>query len=336
VGSGCGDYSLLLGNFAFEVLAKKAEPFRYGRLQRLELSLVVEIDRLGPNVVTDAKGLPLARIHGRVPYVSLGNKCSIQEPEVKHNLYHLWQNFESPLVSSEARCCSDAMALTGNKIKERRAKLGWSQAKLASESGGSLTRVTIARIETGEVKDPHETTLQMIEAALDRGTKQARKNQHAPTPHDIDPSKYTPFEAGHTIPVRTKVRAGPPMDYQEGIFADRFLPFALGPRAEWRPSGFVIEGDSMAPYFKPGDIVIVGSALHRVRTGDIVVVGFTTGDHTVKKVRVIDENTWELIPVNPDHERETVTRDRIAWFAPVLGRWEPIWTRRETPWDEDA
>jgi SOS-response transcriptional repressor LexA/transcriptional regulator with XRE-family HTH domain len=153
---------------------------------------------------------------------------------------------------------------------------------------------------------------------------------------DADASRAEPGMIGHNIPLRTLVAAGPGGDHADRIFADKYLPSALVPHPEWGLGAFQVTGDSMAPYFLEGDIVIIGERLKRVRTGDILIVGFKNGEHTVKKLRVIDEDTWELQPVNPNHPTMRVkVEEEVSWYTPVLARIEPIWRRRAVPWEKD-
>jgi SOS-response transcriptional repressor LexA len=92
----------------------------------------------------------------------------------------------------------------------------------------------------------------------------------------------------------------------------------------------------MLPYFREGDVLIVGERLRRVREGDIVVAGFHSGEHTVKRVHIVDEATWELQPVNPAYPVQRVKPEEdLAWYAPVLVRVEPIYRRRSVPWEKD-
>jgi SOS-response transcriptional repressor LexA len=178
--------------------------------------------------------------------------------------------------------------------------------------------------------------------SLERAQAVAKAQEKPPAPkpkrpyivHDVDASRVDRFAAGITIPVYTRVSAGGPVDYQFGIMPDRFLPSSLLPHPEWGPGAFVVTGDSMAPYFQAGDILIIAERLQDVRTGDILIVCFTSGEHTVKKLRIVDRETWELIPINPNHERTIVKRTEIEWYVPVLVRIEPIYQRREVPWQD--
>jgi phage repressor protein C with HTH and peptisase S24 domain len=190
----------------------------------------------------------------------------------------------------------------------------------------------VMKLALSPLAEQHRDAMKKIEAIY----SQPRTLNRPYISHYEDASRQDPHSISHTIPLRTKTAAGPASDYQDGIFADRFLPSALIPRPDWAPAAMVIAGDSMAPRFMPGDFIFVGERLQRVRTGDIVVVGFAGGEHTVKNLRIVDDATWELIPTNPAHPTQRVKRSEVEWFAPVLGHFSPLWTRREVPWDADG
>lgn len=170
-------------------------------------------------------------------------------------------------------------------------------------------------------------------SVIDRVTDERGRPYTSP---DVDASRRDRHDIGITIPFHTQTSAGRGIDYQLGVMADKFLPSSLLPHPEWGPGAFVVAGDSMSPYFNPGDILIIAERLQDVRTNDILIVCMKTGEHTVKKLRIINENTWQLVPINPAHEATTIHRDEIDWYVPVMVRIEPIYTRRQIPWDEDA
>jgi SOS-response transcriptional repressor LexA len=176
------------------------------------------------------------------------------------------------------------------------------------------------------------TSLERAQAVAKAQEKPPSKPKRPYTTPDVDASRVDRYAAGINIPVHTRVSAGGPVDYQFGIMPDRFLPSSLLPHPEWGPGAFVVTGDSMSPYIHAGDILIIAERLQEVRTGDILIVGFTSGEHTVKKLRILDDQTWELIPINPNHERTIVKRADIEWYVPVMVRIEPIYQRREVPW----
>lgn len=156
------------------------------------------------------------------------------------------------------------------------------------------------------------------------------------TTTDADASRADPSTIKHNIPLRSLASAGPGTDHQDRIFADRYLPSALVPHPEWSLGAFEVTGDSMSPYLSAGDVVIIGERLQNVRTDDIIIAGFKNGEHTLKKLRVVDADTWDLIALNAKYGTMRVKVEELAWWVPVLGRWEPIWRRRQIPWEKDV
>jgi SOS-response transcriptional repressor LexA len=218
---------------------------------------------------------------------------------------------------------------------------GFSQADIARAA--KIHPTTLSNIFNLK-QDPEGRTLEAIRAAIATMFAGLVHDQgNPPFAHDRPPwirmtgdaSRQDPNAIGHDVRLRSFTSAGEGKDFQDNIFADVHLPSAFIPVPEWGLGAFRISGDSMEPYLRQGDIVYVGEHLQHVRTGDILVVSLKTGEVIVKKLRIIDAETWELIPVNPNVERTVVKAKDIAWYAPVLGRWEPMHARREVPWRED-
>lgn len=265
-------------------------------------------------------------------------------------MHHFAETSRKGIATDVALGCITPMEPIGEEIRRRRVALGWSQSALAHAAGASIRRNTVGRIERGEVQDPHDSTVSLVRAALDRGEGElqqalngtgdgeeiASASRRPYFVNDADASRADPLAIGHNIPFTTRADAGGGMDYQRGIYADRYLPSALVPHAHWKPAAYVVTGDSMLPKFQPGDVLIVGHQLQGVRTDDYAVVGFKNGEHTFKRIRVIDEDTWELIPLNTEDYKPRVVKrhEEVEWVAPVLGRWEPIYQRRSVPWEE--
>lgn len=152
---------------------------------------------------------------------------------------------------------------------------------------------------------------------------------------EVDPGR-NPHNRVNGIPISTNTDAGGGMDYQEEAITDEFLPFTLVPYRRWQPRAYIVKGDSMLRKFVEGDIVVVAPGLEdEIETDDYVVVQLANGDQTFKQVRIVDSETWELIPLNQDgHRPRLVKRSEIVAAAPVVGRWEPIFARRVKNWEK--
>ena len=78
-----------------------------------------------------------------------------------------------------------------------------------------------------------------------------------------------------------------------------------------------ISGDSMAPVYRDGDIVIVDPEA-AVRRGDRVVVKTLEGEVLAKELKRQTAKTVELKSLNPEHEDRTFSMDQVAWIARIL------------------
>jgi phage repressor protein C with HTH and peptisase S24 domain len=127
--------------------------------------------------------------------------------------------------------------------------------------------------------------------------------------------------AGRAIPIVGMARAGADGFFDEQGFpvgADETVRFPdLG---EDRVYALEIAGDSMEPMYRAGDVVIVqpGAA---VRRGDRIVVRTRAGEVMAKLLGRRNEQTVELVSLNPAHKpRELPTADidriaRILWAS---------------------
>lgn len=78
-----------------------------------------------------------------------------------------------------------------------------------------------------------------------------------------------------------------------------------------------VQGDSMRPLYRDGDIVIVSPSV-QVRRGDRVVVRTTEGEVLAKELKRKTAKGVELRSLNPDHPDRFVPADQIDWMARVM------------------
>ncbi|MFC6050097.1 helix-turn-helix transcriptional regulator, partial [Methylobacterium hispanicum] len=86
---------------------------------------------------------------------------------------------------------------------------------------------------------------------------------------------------------------------------------------EERAFALEVQGDSMMPLFRDGDVLIVSPSAS-VRKGDRVVVRTHTGEVLAKELRRRTARTVELVSLNPDHEDRVLNVGEIAWIARVM------------------
>jgi len=126
-------------------------------------------------------------------------------------------------------------------------------------------------------------------------------------------------EPKRTIPLIGLAQAG-----AGGYFGDAGFPVGSG----WDEVAFPhiggdhayaleISGDSMAPVYRDGDIVIVDPEA-AVRRGDRVVVKTFEGEVLAKELKRQTARTIELKSLNPEHEDRMFSMDQVAWVARIL------------------
>jgi phage repressor protein C with HTH and peptisase S24 domain len=124
--------------------------------------------------------------------------------------------------------------------------------------------------------------------------------------------------AGRAIPIVGMARAGADGFFDEAGFpvgADETVRFPdLG---EDRVYALEIAGDSMEPMYRAGDIVIVqpGAA---VRRGDRVVVRTRSGEVMAKLLGRRNDQTIELVSLNPAHKPRELAAADVDWIARIL------------------
>jgi phage repressor protein C with HTH and peptisase S24 domain len=108
-----------------------------------------------------------------------------------------------------------------------------------------------------------------------------------------------------------------------GFFDDAGFPIGQGwdeigfPQADGQMYALEISGDSMAPVFRDGDVVLVqpGAA---VRRGDRVIVKTREGEVMAKELARQTAKQVELRSLNRDHIDRTFAASEIDWIARIV------------------
>ncbi len=124
--------------------------------------------------------------------------------------------------------------------------------------------------------------------------------------------------AGRAIPIVGMARAG-----ADGFFDDAGFPVGADETVRFPDLGedrvyaLEIAGDSMEPMYRSGDIVIVqpGAA---VRRGDRVVVRTHAGEVMAKLLGRRNEQTIELLSLNPAHKPRELAAAEVDWIARIV------------------
>ncbi|MCL4190085.1 MAG: helix-turn-helix transcriptional regulator [Rhodobacteraceae bacterium] len=78
-----------------------------------------------------------------------------------------------------------------------------------------------------------------------------------------------------------------------------------------------VQGDSMLPLYRDGDILIVEPGA-RVRKGDRIVAKTVTGEVMAKVLANRTAQHVELVSLNPDHPDRLIPAAEIVWLARIV------------------
>jgi len=87
--------------------------------------------------------------------------------------------------------------------------------------------------------------------------------------------------------------------------------------ADDRAFALEVQGDSMAPLYRDGDVLIVSPSAS-VRKGDRVVVRLDAGEVLAKELKRRTARTIELASLNPEHPDRIINVGDIAWIGRVM------------------
>ncbi|NML74973.1 helix-turn-helix transcriptional regulator [Rhizobium sp. S-51] len=111
-----------------------------------------------------------------------------------------------------------------------------------------------------------------------------------------------------------------------GFFDDGGFPAGQGwdvvefPASPARKSGVYaleVQGDSMKPLYRDGDVLIVEPGA-QVRRGDRVVVKTRDGEVMAKVLARQSAKSIELISLNPEHPNRTLEMTEVEWIARII------------------
>ena len=78
-----------------------------------------------------------------------------------------------------------------------------------------------------------------------------------------------------------------------------------------------VQGDSMLPLYRDGDVLIVEPTA-TIKRGDRVVVKITTGEVMAKVMSRRSAEKIELTSLNPAHPMRTVPAKELEWIARIV------------------
>jgi phage repressor protein C with HTH and peptisase S24 domain len=125
-------------------------------------------------------------------------------------------------------------------------------------------------------------------------------------------------EAGRAIPIVGLARAG-----AHGFFDDAGFPVSAEETVhfpglgEERVYALEINGDSMQPVYRAGDVVVVQPGAP-VRRGDRIVLRTIEGEVMAKQLGRRNDQIVELISLNPAYPTRTIKASEVAWIARIV------------------
>lgn len=92
------------------------------------------------------------------------------------------------------------------------------------------------------------------------------------------------------------------------------------------PNAFAVtlEGDSMEPMFRDGDLLVLMPS-ERIHNGCIAVVRLVTDGILLRRLEIRGKKI-RLVPLNREsYEVEEIDCEQVSWAYPVWGRWSQVW-----------
>lgn len=130
---------------------------------------------------------------------------------------------------------------------------------------------------------------------------------------------YSQYGTGHVVPLLGLARAG-----AGGFFDSAGFPAGQGWDEVKLPGGgdngtyaLEVNGDSMVPLYRHGDIVVV-SPNESVRRGDRVAVRTRDGEVMVKVLERQTARTIELHSINPAYPPRILKTSEVDWMARII------------------
>ena len=134
------------------------------------------------------------------------------------------------------------------------------------------------------------------------------------------PEKSRPHRArGSTVPLLGFAQAG-----AGGFFDDAGFPAGQGWDLIELPSqstegsyALQVQGDSMLPLYRNGDVLVVAPDA-TIRNGDRVVVKTTSGEVMAKVLERRTAKAITLVSLNPEHPEREVAPAEVEWLARIV------------------
>lgn len=204
--------------------------------------------------------------------------------------------------------------LIGQRIKERREELGYTQELLGAKLG--LDKSTIQRYETGQVKKIKIPILQVMakELAVNPNWLALKTDDKLCIVEESSSNSPTVTEDTTTFPVIGEIAAGydsivleswegdtveVPNSYLKGRDKEEFMVLR-------------VKGDSMYPLYHEGDQVLILKQTTLNASGDIGAILYDDELITLKKIEYVPGEDWlRMVPINPNVPPTKIEGERL-------------------------
>jgi SOS-response transcriptional repressor LexA len=240
------------------------------------------------------------------------------------------------------------MRTVGSWIRERREALGYRREDLISPTGLSLS--TLVRIEQDKTSNrasmlsvgralrvnPPELLAdwadKRITAAdfarkMGGGGSEAKPERPKTRTEWPEPAAFQPVDVENGTPILGEVTAGGMVEsivFDTGDQPER-VPL-IYPGLE-RVYALRIRGDSMAPEYRPGEILMVRDATRdELEDGEDAVIqcdGGLDGASTFKRVFLGTNGTIKLVPLNSSYKASDCKLEHVIRVGKILGVYRP-------------
>ena len=134
------------------------------------------------------------------------------------------------------------------------------------------------------------------------------------------PQGALPPQTG-TIPLLGFAQAGAGGFFDDGGFPAGqgwdVVEFPASPERKQGVYALEVQGDSMMPLYRDGDVLIVEPGA-QVRRGDRVVVKTREGEVMAKVLHRQSPRSIDLLSLNPDHPNRSFEMEEIDWIARII------------------
>jgi len=219
----------------------------------------------------------------------------------------------------------------GPKVRRQRLRLGLTQGELAARV--KISKPYLSLIETGRLDNPpSDEKLQKLEQALGMACDELVHQAHIQrTPHDVraillELSNRKPNAPAGPAPAAVAVLPGNSVEFKS-VVTLLSEPVGWPDITDTHVYAARVCDDSMAPAYRPGEIVIFSPA-KTVRGGDDCFVRLADGRTTFHRVFFEtgdgDQPVVRLQPRNQKHRPAVVPADRVKAMHKAVFKYQPI------------